>query len=263
DRRPQELLTIANHILGTNQLSLAKYLLIAAREDDPSLDVHDVAGVFRHVLERFDPARDLHFQTCTTIDTLDYTGTALNEGSKLVIAAAGPRRRELWTEVPEAFELPRPFNAFRLALPGILAVEAPAFSSYEETAREIEALDRWLREMGLGNASVAAARTRAAGGSSGAGPLSGLALLVLCDDAGFTAASLANFLWVTFTRSNPSHDVHGVGAFVENKHWGCRGPLIIDAREKPHHAPALEVDPEVERRVDRLGVKGASLHGFI
>ena len=88
-------------------------------------------------------------------------------------------------------------------------------------------------------------------------------LIVLCDDAAFTAASLDNFVWVTFTRSNPSHDVHGVGAFTEHKHWGCRGPMIIDARRKPHHAPPLERDPAVEKKVDRLGEKGRSLHGVI
>jgi 4-hydroxy-3-polyprenylbenzoate decarboxylase len=108
ERRPQELLTIANHILGTNQLSLAKYLLIAAHEDDPALDIDDVPGFFRHVLERIDLTRDLHFQTRTTIDTLDYSGTGLNEGSKVVIAAAGERRRELWSEPPAGFEQPRP-----------------------------------------------------------------------------------------------------------------------------------------------------------
>src|SRR5690606_25024777 len=78
ERIPQELLTIANAILGFGQASLAKYLLIAAREDDPTLDVHDVGNVFRHVLERIDFERDLHFQTRTTIDTLDYSGTGLN-----------------------------------------------------------------------------------------------------------------------------------------------------------------------------------------
>ena len=57
-------------------------------EDDPTLDVHDVGGMFRHMLERVDWTRDLHFQTCTTIDTLDYSGDAMNEGSK-----AGDRRR--------------------------------------------------------------------------------------------------------------------------------------------------------------------------
>ena len=88
-RQPMELLTCANAILGQGQLSLAKYLVIAAREDNPDLDIHDIVSVFRHVLERIDPSRDLHFQTSTTIDTLDYTGTGLNQGSKLVLAAAG------------------------------------------------------------------------------------------------------------------------------------------------------------------------------
>src|SRR5471032_3695074 len=39
-RRPQELLTSANAILGQGQLSLAKYLLMIAREDAPDLDIH-------------------------------------------------------------------------------------------------------------------------------------------------------------------------------------------------------------------------------
>ena len=74
-------------------------------------------------------------------------------------------------------------------------------------------------------------------------------------DPAFAARSLSNFLWVTFTRSNPSHDVHGVGSFVRAKHWGCEGPLIIDARIKPHHAPPLIEDPEVTRRVDDLAIR--------
>ena len=62
-----------------------------------------------------------------------------------------------------------------------------------------------------------------------------------------------NFLWVTFTRSNPAADIDGIGAFIDQKHWGCTGPLVIDARIKPHHAPPLVDDPEIERRVDRPG----------
>ncbi|HEY0839729.1 MAG TPA: UbiD family decarboxylase, partial [Vulgatibacter sp.] len=100
EKRPQEILTVANHVLGTNQLSLTKYLFIAARQDSASLDVNDVEAFLRHMLERADWRRDLHFQTQTTIDTLDYTGTGLNSGSKVVIAAAGPARRTLSTETP-------------------------------------------------------------------------------------------------------------------------------------------------------------------
>src|SRR5439155_7400993 len=122
-RKPQELLTCASAILGQGQLSLAKYLLIVAREDDPSLDVHDIRAYFRHLLERIDWRTDLHFQTCTTIDTLDYSGSALNEGSKVVIAAVGPPRRELPTEIPGDLQFPDTLRRPRLCLPGVLAVE--------------------------------------------------------------------------------------------------------------------------------------------
>jgi 4-hydroxy-3-polyprenylbenzoate decarboxylase len=93
--------------------------------------------------------------------------------------------------------------------------------------------------------------------------LDGLPLMVLCDDADFTAQNLNNFVWVTFTRSNPSHDIYGINSFTENKHWGCTGPLIIDARVKPHHASVLEKDPTVEKLVDRMGEKGGALHRII
>ena len=88
-------------------------------------------------------------------------------------------------------------------------------------------------------------------------------LIVLVDDSEFTARTLNNFLWVAFTRSNPGADIDGGDAFTEQKHWGCRGPLVIDARIKPHHAPPLVPDPEMARRVDRLGAPGAPLHGII
>ena len=88
-------------------------------------------------------------------------------------------------------------------------------------------------------------------------------LVVLVDDSAFTAGALNNFLWVTFTRSNPAADVHGVGAFTWQKHWGCEGSLVIDARIKPHHAPPLEEDSAVTKRVDALAAPGGPLHRII
>jgi 4-hydroxy-3-polyprenylbenzoate decarboxylase len=88
-------------------------------------------------------------------------------------------------------------------------------------------------------------------------------MVVVVDDSEFAARSERNFLWVTFTRSNPAADIDGVGAFCHQKHWGCAGPLVIDARIKPHHAPPLVDDPEIERRVDALGAPGGPLHGII
>jgi 4-hydroxy-3-polyprenylbenzoate decarboxylase len=94
-------------------------------------------------------------------------------------------------------------------------------------------------------------------------PINAFPLIVLVDDSEFTARSLNNFLWVVFTRSNPAADGSGIGAFTHQKHWGCNGSLVIDARVKPHHAPPLEDDPEIERRVDALAARGGPLHGII
>jgi 4-hydroxy-3-polyprenylbenzoate decarboxylase len=91
----------------------------------------------------------------------------------------------------------------------------------------------------------------------------GFPLIVICDDESFAADGLDNFLWVTFTRSNPATDIYGIQAESLGRHWGCSGPLVIDARVKPFHAPLLEDDPAVERRVDALGAPGGPLHGVI
>src|SRR5205807_7665702 len=135
-RRPMELLTQANAILGQGQMSLAKYLWIAVENDDPALRVHDIPAFFAHMLRRVDWQRDLHFQTCTTIDTLDYSGSALNEGSKVVIAAAGPPRRRLATSLPGSFPLPDGFSEPEICLPGILAIKGPPFKVTVEPALE-------------------------------------------------------------------------------------------------------------------------------
>ncbi len=124
-RQPQELLTQANAILGQGQLSLAKYLFIPPTRTTRDLDIHDIPAFLQHLLERVDWRRDLHFQTRTTIDTLDYSGSGLNEGSKVVFAAAGEKRRSLATSAPRrsapAARLQRPTPG----APGILVIQGP------------------------------------------------------------------------------------------------------------------------------------------
>lgn len=230
ERKPEEILTIANRILGSGQTSLAKFLFIAASDDDPNLETHDIPRYFRHVLERVDWTRDLHFQTRTTIDTLDYSGSGWNEGSKLVVACRGERKRVLKTELPENFSLPPGFSEPRFCLPGVLALQAPRFEAAKTAQERAEALCKWLERFDLQH----------------------VPLIVLCDDSRFAAATPDNFVWVVFTRANPSHDTYGVQAFTEHKHWGCRGPLVIDARKKPHHAPELEPDPDAQKRAAEL-----------
>lgn len=242
-RQPQELLTQANAILGQGQMSLAKYLLIVAGEDDPQLTTHDIAAFLRHWLERIDWQRDLHFQTRTTIDTLDYSGSGFNEGSKVVMAAAGAPLRSLPTELPGDLRLPEGFSDPRCALPGVLVVRGPKYTAAAQ--QEDAAIPRFVSSYTAQDA------------------INGFPLIVIADDSDFTARTLNNFLWVTFTRSNPAADVRGITAFSEQKHWGCRGSLVIDARSKPHHAPPLVEDPAVTKKIDALATRGGPLAKYL
>ncbi len=243
-REPMELLTQANAILGQGQMSLAKYLFIAAEQDAPGLKLHEIPTFFQHVLQRVDWRRDLHFQTRTTIDTLDYSGSGLNQGSKLVVAAVGEKQRELPSELPSELGLPEGFSNPRVLMPGMLAVNGPAVAAANGDA-------------------VGAAATRFCAHFDRRAAINAFPLIVIVDDSQFCAQSLNNWLWVTFTRSNPAADVHGIEAFSEDKHWGCRGAMVIDARIKPHHAPPLVEDPDVSRKVDALAAKGGPLYGVI
>ncbi|HKU39659.1 MAG TPA: UbiD family decarboxylase, partial [Polyangiales bacterium] len=243
DDAPAELLTQANAILGQNQMSLAKVLLIADQADDPELDIHDLGAYLGHVLARFDPRRDLHFQTETTIDTLDYSGAGLHRGSKLVIAARGKPKRQLPRTLPRDLSLPEGFSDPRVCLPGVLALQAPPYAAGPDGYDD--RVERLAAQLGDGHA------------------LNAFPWITICDDSEFCARTLNNWLWVTFTRMNPAVDVHGVGAAIRHKHWGARGALLIDARRKPGHAPPLVEDPKVSARVDQLAAKGGPLHGIL
>lgn len=241
-KQPAELLTIANHILGTGQLSLAKFLFISAADERP-LSAHKVQDFMEYVLQRIDFTRDIHFYTNTTIDTLDYSGTSLNSGSKVVFASYGDKKRELCKEVPACFKTLQCYENAVLAMPGVICLQAAKFTTYQNAALEIDLLNNQLKDK--------------------LSDLSEVAFIILCDDASFTGYNLHNYLWVTYTRTNPSHDIHGVEGFIDNKHWGCRGPLIFDARIKPHHAPPLEKDAKTEKAIDRFFNKGGSLYGIL
>ncbi len=240
EKQPAEILTIANHILGTGQLSLAKFLFIAA-DDGGKLRTKDIENFLQYIFERIDYTRDLHFYTHTTIDTLDYSGTALNSGSKLVLAAYGDVKRTLCREVPQELKSLHGFENALLCMPGVVALQTKRFTTYEEAKHEMEVLNEQLANSNLQQ----------------------IAQLIICDDAAFTAATLRNYLWISYTRVNPSHDVYGINSFTNYKHWGCSGPLVLDARQKPHHAPPVEKDPVVEKRIERLFNKGGSLYGVL
>ena len=232
NKKPAEILTSANHILGTGQLSLAKFVWITAeakksKEDNSTsaLDVNNVPEFLQYMLSRMDFSNDLHFYTNTTMDTLDYSGDGLNTGSKLVLAAYGDVRRKLAAAIPENIKA---LNAnAQLVMPGVIALNANGIS--------IASLQENLK--GSGEMLL---------------EKQGLTMIVITEDATWMAAEFNNFIWATFTRTNPAKDIDGLDSYTINKHWGCKGPLIFDATIKKHHAPAVVKDTEVEKKVTAL-----------
>ncbi len=259
--RPQELLTQANAILGQGQMSLAKYLMIVNKSDAPELDIENIQAFFQHSLKRVDWSRDLHFQTRTTIDTLDYSGDGFNQGSKVVMAASGPVRRDLSHQLPSDFMLSKDFHSPRWCMPGVLAIQGPSLLSNDSTdvsinAERIGTLDDLIRNFDYQATSRDGVQEEKSFWNS-------IPMMIIVDDSEFTSCNLNNFLWVTFTRSNPANDIFGVLAFTDNKHWGCRGPIVIDARRKPHHAPPLVEDSVVNAKIDAFAARGGTLAKYL
>ncbi len=239
-QQPAEILTIANHILGTGQLSLAKFLFITASNTKQKISTHNTSTYLQYIFERIHLNRDIHFYTNTSIDTLDYSGTGLNLGSKMVLAAYGNPIRVLCKEIPTLFYELQDFTKPIMVMPGVIALSTHKFISYENASIQKQQLQLQLQEK----------------------KLEGIVQIIICDDSLFVGATLNNYLWVSYTRCNPSHDVFGINEHTENKHWGCNGPIVFDARTKPHHAPVLEKDANVEKRVDQLFTKTGSLYGL-
>ena len=249
DREPLELLKTANAILGFNQASLTKYLLIAAAEDEEAgrkIDVNDVAGFFGHVLERIDFSRDLHFETSTSIDTLDYTGSKLNHGSKLTLAAAGLKKRELRNNPEDLQSLKIPgITAAKIPMPGVIVLQGPAYESSERDAFMVqieESLARWEFRENYPWISI----------------VDSVPIL----DGSLDMSNIRDFLWTTFTRSDPAKDVFGYRSQIREKHWGCAAPLMVDARIKPHHQKALIVPEEIRKRAHQVLEEEKVFGGF-
>ena len=230
---PAELLTQANHILGTGQLSLAKYLIISG-DPEKEINCHNIKNFFKHVFERIDLSRDLHFYTKTSIDTLDYSGNDLNQGSKLVMAAYGKQKRELSLIIPDEINTCEFISKPALMMDGVIAIMLTPFTNYSNAKLEIKNLSDWIEKRKE--------------------KFNGIVQIIIYDDFVFKPASdnLNDYVWITYTRSNPSYDIYGVGEKTENKHWSCEGPMIIDARKKAHHAPELKLSEQTEKSIERF-----------
>jgi UbiD family decarboxylase len=222
-RYRREAMASAFRILGEGQLSLTKFLLVL----DRPCDLKDFRAVLGEVLRRADFRTDLHVFSNLAMDSLDYAGPAINEGSKGVLLGVGEPVRDL----PAEFRGPAPpgVAAAVVFAPGCLVVQATPFPAGTPQGRPAPDLAPLLEHPALR-----------------AWPL-----VVITDDAARATRSTANFLWTTFTRFEPAADLHARTIRLDRHHPVLEPPIAIDARMKPWYPEELFCDPDTARLVER------------
>ena len=217
-RYAREAMASAFRILGEGQLSLTKFLLVT----DRPVDLRDFRATLEHVLARTNPETDLYVFSNLSMDTLDYTGPAVNHGSKGVWLGLGDPVRELPGEFSAA-ELPAGVDEVRVFCRGCLVAGGVSAADDPDLPARVAshpAFRRWP-------------------------------LVVLTDDAERAARSAMNFLWTTFTRFEPAADVHAASTRVARNHLVRTAPIVIDARLSPSFPDELTCRPDVAATVTR------------
>jgi 4-hydroxybenzoate decarboxylase subunit C len=219
ERYAREAMASAFRILGEGQLSLTKFLLVT----DRPVDLHDFRATLEHVLARTRPETDLYVLSNLSMDTLDYTGPAVNEGSKGVWLGLGDPVRELPREFRPAQPPPPEVTEVRVFCGGCLVVGGPDAASDPGASSRLAAHPAFR----------------------------GWPLVVLTDEPRRAAASVMNFLWTTFTRFEPAADIHAAATRVVRHHVVHEPPVLIDARRKPTFPRELVADSDTAALVSR------------
>jgi UbiD family decarboxylase len=218
-RYKREAMASAFRILGEGQLSLTKFLIVLDRE----LDLSDFKSVLTHLLERTHSETDLFVFANVSMDTLDYTGPAVNEGSKGVWLGVGDPVRSLPREFRPSVPPPPDARDPRVFCPGCLVVGASTFAD-----------DPGAAERYAGHAAFAE-----------------WPLVVVTDEPARATASTINFLWTTFTRFEPAADIHAAAKRIVRNHVAFSPPIVLDARLKPGFPKELFADDVTAATVTR------------
>ncbi len=217
-RYNREAMASAFRILGEGQLSLTKFLFVT----DRSVDLRNFKATLQHILARTNVQTDLYVFSNLSMDTLDYTGPRVNEGSKGVWLGLGEAVRDLPGEFSAA-DLPQGVSEVHVFCPGCLVVGGPRYKD---------------DPLAPGRCASHAAFAQ-------------WPLLVLTDEPRRAAASPINFLWTTFTRFEPGADIHAASKQILRNHLSYQPPVVIDARLKPDFPGELSCSPEIAERVTR------------
>lgn len=233
ERYGQEALKHALALLGEGQVSLTKILIVV----DADVNVRDFTAVSCALWRHLDASDGLHLLAPTAQDTLDFTGPALNTGSKLILLGTRGARPPLRTAPPPPPPAPAAVDGQLLGLTAV----GDAFL----VAQVPPAADK--------------ARIRAA---LAAHPETRQYLfhVLVSPDVPLHDARLV--LWGWFTRFDPLADLHPARREAVGNRLVLHFPIAIDATWKPGYRQPVAFDPAVERRVnDRWAEYGIHARG--
>jgi UbiD family decarboxylase len=216
-RYKREAMASAFRVLGEGQLSLTKFLLVTDRD----IDLKDFRATLEHVLARTDPRTDLYVFSNLAMDTLDYTGPVVNEGSKGVWLGLGDPVRDLPREFRPQLPPPPDVTDVRVFCGGCVVVSGRPFADEPQGAERLAAHPAFA----------------------------GWPLIVMSDDAARATRSVMNFLWTTFTRFEPAADIHAASRRIIRNHIAHEPPIVIDARMKPWYPQELRCREDIARKV--------------
>jgi 4-hydroxybenzoate decarboxylase subunit C len=216
-RYAREAMASAFRILGEGQLSLTKFLLLTDRH----VDLRDFRATLEHVLARTSPQTDLYVLSNLSMDTLDYTGPVVNQGSKGVWLGLGDPVRDLPRAFAPAVPPPSDVSDVRVFCGGCAVVGARSYAEDPGAPARIAAHPAF----------------------------SGWPLVVVSDEPARATRSVMNFLWTTFTRFEPAADIHAAGRRIVRNHIAYDPPIVIDARMKPWYPREVSCSDEIAARV--------------
>jgi len=239
-RYAREALKHAFGVLAEGQLSLTKVLIVV----DHDVDVRDFTRVSRAMWRNLDAAEGLHLLAPTAQDTLDFTGPAMNAGSRLVLLAAREGRAPLRARPPD--DPPPAADVHRDIL------ELGRLGEAVLTARLREAADRAAVRAAL--ADHPATREY-------------LFHVLLWPDVPLSDPRLV--LWGWFTRFDPLADLHPARREAKGNRVVLHFPIAVDATWKPGYRRPVAFDPDRQRRVESnwgrygIGLGGAAPRGDV
>jgi len=221
ERYPREALKHTLSMLGEGQVSLTKVMITV----DAQVDVRNFRAVSQAIWHHLTP-EGVHLLSPTAQDTLDFTGPAMNTGSRLILLATSGDSPPLRVAPPP---LPMSITDVHLQLREAVAV-GPAFLLLKvaDGFNDLKAL------------SVALKRHEVAGRY--------LFHVLISEDVDLQDPIMR--LWGWFTRFDPASDLYPAARKVRGNRLVFDFPILIDARWKKGYPQPVEFDPAVEKKVN-------------